>query len=257
MKNFCFVIACLLACATAASAADDLVADPSGGVKYNAEERVINLPQDQNQWYVSLFGDTADPRFRELQGWFQNHAGLKHLRGQVHWNVYATDSVRYKRRYAKSMPGLPCVRVQTHQGVTASEFWGDYIPMTADGLYNGIRGDISDKASWGCLRRRRCRPSPDNEPCPVPTPEPEPVEPDNGQKPILPPEVTPAPMSGLPPWWLLIGLAVTGAGAGVAAQWKETYYPAKKVARRRLTHVLHFHTLRFQKITPPYHEVSK
>ena len=227
MKSSCFVVACLLAWSTAARAGD-LVADPGGGVKYNAEEQVIQLPTDAGKWYVSLFGDPDDPRFRELQEWFQSHEGLAHLREQVHWNIYTTDSVRYKQRYAKSMPGLPCVRVQTHQGVTASEFWADYIPMTAAGLYNGIREDISDKASWGCLRRRRCRPCPNNEPCPAPEPEPapilEPAEPIEEQAPILPPE----PKSGLPPWWAIVGLGVLGAGAGVAAKWKETYYPSTK-----------------------------
>ena len=41
-----------------------------------------------------------------------------------------------------------------------------------------------------------------------------------------PPDVAPEPTSGLPPWWALVGLGVLGAGAGLVAKWKETYYPS-------------------------------
>jgi hypothetical protein len=211
--------ACLLALTTAALA-DDLRAERNYGVKQNAEERIISLPQDQGRWFVTLFGDPRDARFQDLQRWFQNHTGLKHLRSQTHFNIYSTDNIRYRQRYAKTMPGLPCVRVQTNKGVVASEFWSDYIPMSPDALYAGIRGDLADKASWGCLRKRRCcpRPRPQPEPEPVPEPEPQP-EPEPEPEP-QPPELPTKPVSRFP-WLLTILAGLIGGGIGFYQGWRD------------------------------------
>jgi hypothetical protein len=206
-----------------------LSADAKYGVKYDAEERVLILPQDQGKWYVSLFGDPGNARYQELQKWFRTHPGLIHLRGQVHYNEYSASSLRYKQRYAKDMVGLPCVRVQNHQGIVASEFWAEHIPMTPDALYNGIREDILDKASWGCLRRRRCRPCPQPSPAPQPAPQPvkpEPVKPEPSTPPVLPEK--PAKPGSNFPWWLAILSGLTGAGAGVYQGWRDTHFPEDK-----------------------------
>jgi hypothetical protein len=141
---------------------------------------------------------------------------LVNLRKQVHYNEYSVKCNRYQR-YANNMPGLPCVRVQTNKGVVASEFWADYIPMSADALYSGIRGDLSDKASWGCLRRRRCCPCPGPQPQPEPEPEPEPQpEPEKPVKPVLP--AKPRPRF---PWLVTILSTLLGGGIGFYQGWRD------------------------------------
>ena len=208
MKHILLSLVCLLSMSSGVFAIQN-------GVKHT-QERVITLPQDQGKWYVSLFGDPNDPKFQLLQQWFQLHSGLDNLRGQTHFNVYPTTSTRYQR-YAKTLPGLPCIRVQNSEGVVASEFWNEYIPMSGESLYQGIRGDLQDKASWGCLRRRRCRPKPQPTPEPVPTPEPilAPVD--------TPPVLAPEPQKPSFPWLLAVLSALAGGGLGVAQGYKNEH----------------------------------
>ena len=228
MKRIVLSLVCLLALPLFACAGDKLSADPNYGVKYNAEQRVVTLPQDQGKWYVSLFGDPSDARYQELQKWFRaSRVGPSQTAGPLQRVQRVRSAI--STRYAKNMAGLPCVRVQNHQGIVTSEFWAEYIPMTPDALYNGIREDILDKASWGCLRRRRCRPCP--QPCPAPQPAPQPVkpapvEPEPSTPPVLPAEPA-KPASGFP-WWLAILSGLTGVGVGVCQGWRDTHFPEDK-----------------------------
>jgi hypothetical protein len=201
------------------SLADDqpseLKADEAYGVKY-AEERVIDLPADQGKWYVTVFGDPTDAKYRSLKGWFDTHPSLKHLKGQTHFHAIATNTTMYRQRYAASTPKLPCVRIQAADSRVMFQVCGRDIPMSADALDQAIRTE---------LFRRRCpqpQPQPQPEPQPKPDPAPQPLDH------VGPPDVAPEPKSSLPPWWLLVGLGVLGAGAGVVAKWKETYYPSTK-----------------------------
>jgi len=168
---------------------------------------MVNLPQDQGAWYLTTFGNPADAKYVELKSWLTSNAGLTTLRTQVRFNEYTTDQVRYQR-YTKDMPGLPCISLQNEKGLVVSEFWGDNIPTTSAALYKGIKGDLQDKTSWGCLRRRRCpKPKPPVEPPAPPVvvvPEP-PVGP-----PVLEPEPEPEE-SKL--WLLLVVLGALGGGA--------------------------------------------
>ena len=203
-----FLIICFLPFAQLAFAND--------GVKLDAEERVINLPADQGRWYLSIFGEPSDLKFQLLKHWVETYPGLANLKSQVHFNIYTTDNVRYQR-YKSTLPGKVCIRLQNSTGVVTSEFWDEYIPMTPEGLYQGIRDDISDKASWGCLRRR-CRPKPQ----PQPTPEPEPfIEPII--KPVDTPPVLPKEPEASFPWLLAVVSALTGAGIGIAQGYRDEY----------------------------------
>jgi hypothetical protein len=190
MKRILLTLTCLLAFAVSAFA---------------TEERV-SPPQDQGAWYLTVFGEAEDAKFVELQNWLATDMGLTKLRTQVRFNKYTTDQVRYQR-YVKNMPGLPCIRLQNEMGLVVSEFWGDNIPSASSDLYRGIKGDLQDKTSWGCLRRRRCpKPEPKPEPPapPVVVPEP-PVGP-----PVLNEEPEPEESKA---WLLLVVLAALGGGA--------------------------------------------
>lgn len=187
------------------------------------EERVAP-PQDQGMWYVSVFGTETDAKYQQLTSWFKSNEGLKALRDQTHYNEYTTDQVRFKR-YEKSLPGLPCIRIQDEKGKVRSEYWSENIPITVEALYQGIRRDLQNKAE-GCLfgkrRRKNCPNRNKSEPPPV---DPPPADPPAGP-PVLPeivpvePEVPAVP--GFP--WLLAALsAIIGASIGVAQGFKKEH----------------------------------
>jgi len=195
--------------------ADELKADEAYGVKY-AEERVIDLPADQGKWHVSVVGNPCDARYQTVKDWFDSHASLKHLKAQTHFHPIATTTAIFRDRYAKSTRKVPCVRIQSADGKVQYQVCGQDIPMSPDALDQAIRSEL--------LRRRRCCPGPQPQPQPNPQPQPDPAP-----QPLDhtgPPDMAPEPTSGLPPWWLLGGLGVLGAGAGLVAKWKETYYPS-------------------------------
>jgi len=213
------VILLLLAIAVTApclAADQQMTADPEFGVLY-AEERVIDLPADQSKWHISVVGNPCDAKYQAVKSWFDSHPSLKHLKAQTHFHPIATTTAIYRDRYAKNTPKVPCIRIQSADGKVMYQVCGQDIPMSADALDQAIRTE---------LFRRWCRPNP--QPQPQPQPEPQP-QPDPTPQPLdHVGHLTPEPKSGLPPWWLLVGLGVLGAGAGVVAKWKETYYPLTK-----------------------------
>jgi hypothetical protein len=194
-----------------------LLALPFGAMA-GVQERIAP-PQDQGAWYVSVFGDPTDAKFQQIKGWFKTHEGLKYLRDQVHYNEYASDQLRFKR-YEKTLPGLPCVRMQNEKGKVISEYWADNIPITSEALYLGMRGDLQNKAE-GCLfgkRRRRSCPN-RNPPTPPPTP---PVAPPP-TPPVGPPVLPPDPEKPGFPWILAVLSTLVGAGIGVAQGWQKEH----------------------------------
>ncbi len=198
MKQILLTLMCLLAFAVSAFA---------------TEERV-SLPQDQGAWYLTIFGDTNDVKYIELKSWLTTDAGLAKLKAQVRYNEYTTDQVRYQR-YVKDMPGLPCIRLQNEKGLVVSEFWDDNIPASSSILYKGIKGDLQDKTSWGCLKRRRC-PKPQPGPKPPSPPPVAPVEPDVPMGPPMGPPVLDDDLPDEPEesklWMLLVVIAALGGG---------------------------------------------
>lgn len=187
------------------------------------QERVIELPQDQGMWYVSLFGDSADPQYRKLQQWFQANKGLVSLRGQVHYNEYTIDTARFQR-YAESLPSLPCLRIQNSQGSVISEFWSDYIPKSSAALLNGIAQDLQGKTSFRFVIHHRRYHCPDRQPSPEPTPPTTP--PASPLAPILDtPPVIDEPELEEPnfPWLLILVAVVIGAGIGFAGGYKKEH----------------------------------
>lgn len=202
MKRVLLTLTCLLAFAVSAFA---------------TEERMINLPQDQGAWYLTVFGEAEDAKFVELQMWLTTDEGLRKLKTQVRFNKYTTDQVRYQR-YAQDVPGLPCIRLQNEKGLVVSEFWGDNIPSAATTLYNGIKGDLQDKTSWGCIRKRR-----QNKLCPFkqhPQPKP-PVVVDPVEPPVGPPVFDDPEPKESKLWLLLVVLgALGGGGFGVVQEYK-------------------------------------
>lgn len=192
-----------------------------------AQERVINPPNDQGKWYISVVGDRNDAQYQTILKWFKEDAALYKLRKQVHYIPVATEGKTkpvYLERYKPNIEGLPTVRMQNNQGVVIYEAAGDELPFTPDGLYGAMANGVAMKAEGRCRpilpwRRemeRRCPcPQPDPAPEPDDDPEPEPID-DGG-----PPDI--ATQSSLPPLWLMLATLVLSAGAGVAVEWRRTY----------------------------------
>ena len=126
---------CLLAVLTAVT---PCLADTVNGVL--AEERVVNLPQDQGKWYVSVVGNATDSRYNEIVGWFDTNASLKKLKDQVHFCPVTSDTAIYQARYACNVKGLPTVRMQKalkgivrYDGIAWRTCWADHMVMKGSG----------------------------------------------------------------------------------------------------------------------------
>jgi hypothetical protein len=184
-------------------------ADAAFGVRY-AEEQVVQLPQDQGKWYLSLFGNEGETKYETLKSWFSTDAQLQGIRTQAHYNTYRADSVMFAERYAQSTT-VPCVRLQDASGKIVFQATGDAIPMSPQALYNSMND--------AC--RRRCRPCP--QPTPTPTPNPQPTP--NPVKPPVtptPPAVSDFPSAGMWSLTVAVGLLV-GGSAGLAKKLKEEF----------------------------------
>ena len=174
-----------------------------------AEERVINLPQDQDKWYVSVVGNANDARYNEILGWFDSNPSLAKLKDQVHFCPVASDTAIYKERYSANVKGLPTVRMQKSDGTVVYEAAGKNLPMTAAGLNGALAGAVSEAQGlrpilpWRRDADNRLndleRPKP--QPQPQPDPEPQPI--DDGGTPTVEPE------AALPDWLLA---PICGAG---------------------------------------------
>jgi len=189
------VLLCLCLIAALVATWAPCVAQPANGVIAN--ERVINLPQDGNKWFVSVVGDANDPRYREVLNWFDS-GSLLNLKNSVHFNAVTSDSAIFSERYAANTPVLPMVRLQNAQGVVYAEICGDDIPMTAQSLNSQIaqdaaggpkaQGDLRPILPW--RRNHNCPtpkpgPQPGPQPGPKPLPDPAPGPLDNNDKPAI------------------------------------------------------------------------
>ncbi len=194
-------------------AATSVATEPLYGVI--AEERIINLPNDQAKWYVSVVGSSSDVNYQKVIGWFNTNAKLKKLKDQVHFCPVTKGTAIYTSRYANNVNGLPTVRVQKASGETVYEAYGDNIPMSADGLNNAIAEKV---LPWRRNMEDKCGPKP----CPKPKPNP-PLDPE--PQPIIDgdvPDMDTSPRRGLPAVvavMLLVAAAIAGGATGLVVEW--------------------------------------
>jgi len=231
MNKLLLCVLCLLA---VFAAVVPCFADTVNGVL--AEERVVNLPQDQGKWYVSVVGNTTDSRYNEIVGWFDTNASLKKLKNQVHFCPVTTNTAIYQARYASNVKALPTVRMQRSDGTVVYEAAGKNLPMTAAGLNGALAGAVNTAQGlrpilpWRREMERRCpspgpNPQPNPNPNPPVDPEPQPID-DNG-----PPNVEPEPQADLPPWGLAllcVGGAIVGLSTGYGRKLYDKLHPRVK-----------------------------
>lgn len=150
-----------------------------------AQKPIINLPQDQGKWYVSVVGDQANQQYRQIANWFQTDRDLRKLRYQTHYNEILLGTATYEERYKPNVKGLPTVRVQDSESRVVYEASGNNIPYSTGGLYAAIaKAVVKAKGGSQCPWRRPC-PVPTPDPLPDTDPEPAPI--DDGAA----PDVTP------------------------------------------------------------------
>ena len=201
-----------------------------------ANERVVELPNDSEKWYLSIVGEDGEARYAEILAWFERDTNLRTLRHQVHFRKIDSDTVIYRARYATNVKGLPTVRLQKHSGEVVYEAAGNSLPLTAEGLYGALANSSSKAQGLGIFRpwrtspRRRSPVCPDGN-CPRPPVQPKP-----------PPEEDPAPApldDGGPPEMAaqsrfslgsagigagtVLLCALVGGGASLVVQWRRKY----------------------------------
>ena len=116
------LILCVLCVLALFAAVVPCFADTVNGVL--AEERVVNLPNDQGKWYISVVGNANDARYNVVLGWFDSNPSLAKLKDQVHFCPVANDTAIYKERYSANIKGLPTVRMQKPDGTVVYEAAG-------------------------------------------------------------------------------------------------------------------------------------
>ena len=201
MKRFLTAFALILSMtcviATCSAAEPVMRADAAYGVFY-AQEQVIELPQNQGKSYLTVFGIEGEARYEAVKSWITSDPQLTAMKNQTTYNTYRTDSIMYRSRYAQGIESTPCVRLQKADGTVIYEASGFGIPMSAQGLYNGM--------AEGCRKHNHCRPCP--QPAPV-TPAPTPVTP--APQPIVKPQPV---VHEFPPAGVWFGLVACGVLVG-------------------------------------------
>ncbi len=210
------LLACVLCVLALFAAVVPCFADTAAANGVLAEERVVNLPQDQAKWYISVVGAADDARYNEVLGWFENNASLTSLKGQVHFCPVTTNTTIYKERYAANIKALPAVRMQMADGVIVYEAAGENLPLTAAGLNGALAGAVNDAQRLLPWRRgvdNRLKgleqPKPQPEPQPQPQPQPQPI--DDGGKPV----VDQVDAEWDCPWYLLAPICGVAAVVGL------------------------------------------
>lgn len=182
------------------------------------QERVINLPEDGNAFYTTLFLPAnwqKDGKSRTLRAWFDTQYQLASLKSQTHFNVVTTADAQWSK-YAPTVPVLPSVCLTTAAGDVYFKASGDTIPSSPSKLATAIDQSIERRCP-----NRKC-PWKEEEPTPTPpaVPDTTPVVPDT-----VPhvPDVTPPVEEGFPLWLgVILGLGGAGLAVGpdVVKKWK-------------------------------------
>jgi hypothetical protein len=184
-----------------------------------SQERVINLPQDQSKWYISVVGDPNDPAYQKILDWFDSNDSLISLKNQVHFCPVSSKTDMYKERYAANTASLPMVRLQDSSGTVVYEVAGKNIPMSPEAL----NGAMAERARYVLPYRRNIDRRLDNMSKPV-----GPVAPDVDPAPqpiddVGPPDFDSTPV-GVPTLVVVISLVlsvIVGSVTGVVVEYNK------------------------------------
>jgi uncharacterized protein (UPF0248 family) len=167
-------------------------------------ERIMNVPQDQNKWYVSVVGETGNTQYKEILSWFDS-GELKNFKDQVFFIPVTTQNPIYADRYEKNTKTLPMVRVQDAEGIRIYEVQGTEIPATARALTLEIGRHAAEYTAAKQAQDAKDSKQRNRKPDPKPTPDKVkiPVAPDPDPQPLSNIGI---PKIDLPPWYMFPGV---------------------------------------------------
>ncbi len=132
----------------------------AGMVTYgDIQERVIDLPEDGNKWFTSLFLHDSwqgKPQESMVVNAFETDRRLISLKGQTVFNTYTESDPHYRETFAEAIPELPAITVQRPDGTIVYKASAGNIPRSGPAIADSIQR-TSRRRCW----RGQCEP--DNE----------------------------------------------------------------------------------------------
>ena len=119
-----------------------------------AEERVIDLPEDGNQWHTILIlraGWQGLPAERKTEAMFHTEPQLVSLRHQTHWHLITTDQAECAK-FRALVDATPCLIVERANGEVVYRESGPDLGKHPHALTHAIRKEIERHCPDGrCL----------------------------------------------------------------------------------------------------------
>lgn len=125
--------------------------------KADVQERVIDLPEDGDMWFTSLFlHDNWQQNRQETMvvNAFETDHRLIGLREQTIFNTYTQSDPHYQQTFSEAIPELPAITVQRPDGSVVYKASGPRIPRSG----SAIADSIQKTSQRRCWRRGNCEP---------------------------------------------------------------------------------------------------
>ena len=120
-----------------------------------AEERVLDLPEDANQWHTILILRSGWQNVlaeRKAEAIFHSEPLLVSLKHQTHWHLFTTDQPEYQK-FRRLVEATPCLIVERANGEVVYLESGPDLGKTPHALAHLIRKEIQRHCP-----RNRCLP---------------------------------------------------------------------------------------------------
>lgn len=135
------------------------------------EERVLDLPEDGDQWHTTLF---LRPEWKSLQAerraeaMFHSEPLLISLKHQTHWHLTLTSDAEFGK-FASLVDVTPCLLIQRANGQVVYRESGPELGKHPHSLTHAIRKQIQRHCPDGKCLPLHPLPGPDNSKDEVPT----------------------------------------------------------------------------------------
>lgn len=133
-----------------------------------AEERVIDLPEDGNQWHTILLVSPnwkATPTERRAEAAFHSEPLLVSLKQQTHWHLITSDKPEFQK-FRPLVDALPCLIVERCNGEVIYRESGPDLGKRPHGLVRAVKKEVQRHCPDGHCLPLHPVPGP-NEPAPV------------------------------------------------------------------------------------------
>ncbi|MDE2102071.1 MAG: hypothetical protein KGL39_32795 [Patescibacteria group bacterium] len=118
------------------------------------EERVLDLPEDGNQWHTILIlrqDWQSQKAERRAEAAFHSEPLLVSLKHQTHWHLITTDQVEFKK-FRSLVDVTPCLIIERANGEVIYRESGPELGKRPHGLVKAIRKDVERHCPDGrCL----------------------------------------------------------------------------------------------------------